>query len=194
MAIDHEPDDDDLCGHELASKPGMYCDRQANYDDDLCGLHSDETEGPGPPEGAANNQKHGMYADRSKYFQRLDDDEQVFIESMYESFLADAPFTDEHAGKATILWQTCIDLHKKQRANEYIKEEGMTQERTEGYHPDYGAITQIDENTLHIAYDRLSRTTTRQLKELGILDDPDSQQAEAQQSFLEVLAGDSESD
>jgi hypothetical protein len=41
---------------------------------------------------------------------------------------------------------------------------------------------------LNVAYDRLNRTLTRQLKELGILDDPDSKRAEAEASIAKELA------
>jgi hypothetical protein len=49
-------------------------------------------------------------------------------------------------------------------------------------------VTETDENPGNLAYDRLDRTMTRKMKELGLLDDPESQKAESGSSIAEQLA------
>lgn len=182
-------EEDDICGYE--KDDGEICEYSPKYSDGRCGYHSDEDGvGPGANEGEARNFQHGMYAGPTVYFKRLSDEDQGFIEAMYESFLADAPFDDSNVGKSELLWQVCIDLHKRRRANEYIDAEGMVQERVDGVEEGHGPIINVEENVLHIAHDRLGRTNTRILKELGILDDPDSQQAEAGETLIDLLSGD----
>jgi len=61
-------------------------------------------------------------------------------------------------------------------------------DKTVGYTDDGQPIKMDEENVLNISYDRLNRTLTRQLKELGILDDPDSKQAEATESIATELS------
>lgn len=192
---DTEPD---VCGESYVSKEGT-CGNAAKYPDGKCGFHSEHAEGPGPPEGSSNNtdhQKHGVYSEPSKYYERLDEADQAFIDGMYESFLEDAPFGKEQQGKCEMLRQVAIDLHKRRQANDFIAREGLKWEEVDDYFEteegDLKILTETDEHYLNITADRLARTNIRQLKELGVLDDPDSQQADAQRSFLELLSTDQE--
>jgi len=80
-------------------------------------------------------------------------------------------------------------MHKAKRANNYIDEVGVVhKDKTTGYTDDGRPIKEDVENPINIAYDRLNRTLTRQMKELGCLSDPDSQQADAQQNIADELA------
>lgn len=185
----------EICGTDYVSKEGV-CQNAPKYEDGKCGLHSDHTEGPGPPKGSSNNPdgplKHGVYADPSKYYQRLSESDQAFVDGMYASFLDDAPFDSSNHGKCEMLRQIAIDIHKRRSANNYIAEEGLKWEEIDDYYEtddgDLKVITETDEHYLNITADRIARTNVRQLKELGVLDDPQSQQADAQKTFLEMLS------
>lgn len=163
------------------------CNKWATKESDRkrCDTCGGKSTGPKTEEGkeivSGNAESHGMFADRDKYYQRRDEANQKFIDRVYDGFLSDAPFTESsNPGKALKLWQCAIDLHKRQRVNAYIDEEGLVQTSYEGHDPvSQREIVEIKENTLHLTYDRLGRETTRTLKELGVLDDPDSQQAQA---------------
>jgi hypothetical protein len=91
--------------------------------------------------------------------------------------------------KLQMVRNIAIDMHKQQRANDYIDEVGVVnKDKTVGYTDDGRPIKEDQENVLNVAYDRLNRTMTRQMKELNLLDSPDSQQAEASQNIANELS------
>lgn len=168
-----------------------YCANRAGFrtdhvGDGRCYLHGGvvkEDDGRGRPI------EHGMYAKRQSYYENCSDDEQAWIDSVVESLLDDAPFGPDKFAKMQMVRNVAIDMHKTKRANEYIDDIGVVhKDKTVGYTDDGRPIKQDEENVLNIAYDRLNRTLTRQLKELGILDDPDSQQAEATDNLASELS------
>lgn len=183
MALEEPPEDDSLCGAELDSKPGKFCENQASQDDGYCGFHSDHVE----HHGMGGEWKHGANAKRSNYYKKLPDEEKEWLHGLYFSFLEDAPFDEESRGKAEMLWDVCVDIHKKRRLNDYIEAKGVVQEKFVGA-GESGPYYEDDENVVHLTYDRLSRSTIKVLKELGVLDDPQSKQAEAHRSFVDILS------
>jgi len=108
--------------------------------------------------------------------------------------LEDAPFGADNFQKFQMLREIAIDMHKKRQANDYTSEEGLIKEnvvRDDDGDPmmqDGELVTDTDENPVNLTYDRLDRTLTRKMKELGLLDDPESQKAESGQSIAEQLA------
>lgn len=179
--------DDDICGEQ--KNDGSECTYEPKHPDGKCGHHSEHTEDSGGDYGAGDaNQKHGVWSDRSLYYQRLPDSEKELVDSMVRTFLEDAPFDETNTGKVEMLRQVAIDWHKRRQANDYISAQGLERTVTEGYHEDYGPIENRDEHHLNMTVDRLGRTSIRILKELGILDDPDSQQAQATTTLLEHLS------
>jgi len=80
-------------------------------------------------------------------------------------------------------------MHKMQNANDFIDKAGLVQEdAVVGYADNGKTIKEDKEYLINITYDRLNRTMTRQLKELGILDDPDSKHAEASQNLANEIS------
>lgn len=141
-------------------------------------------------EGSANGEKHGLYTNRQTYYENRSDAEKAWIDAVVESLLDDSPFGDDPSfAKLQMIRNIAIDMHKLQRANDYIDEKGVVdKDKTVGYTDDGKPIKVDEENVLNVAYDRLNRTMTRQLKELGCLPDPDSQQAEATANIASELA------
>ena len=132
---------------------------------------------------------HGLYSDRQNYYKNRSSGEQAWIDAVVESMLDDAPFDTESFAKLQMVRNIAIDMHKQQRANDYIDEVGVVErDKTVAYTDAGKAIVEDRENVLNVAYDRLNRTMTRQMKELGILEDPDSQQADAQNNIAHELS------
>lgn len=175
--FDDPPENEDFCGKELSSKPGKFCSNMATSADGRCGFHSDKGSG---------NIGHGAYAKRSNYYDSLPAEEKDWIKGLYKSFIDEAPFDGSSKGKCEMLWDVCIDIHKKRRINDYIEGRGMARDKVVGV-SDSGPVYEEEENPLHLTYDRLSRSTIKTLKELGCLDDPQSKQANAQQSFVDLF-------
>jgi hypothetical protein len=136
-----------------------------------------------------------LYAQRTYYYDDLPAEEKAWVDSLVESMMEDAPFTEDNFQKFQMVREIAIDMHKKRHANDYIAENGIIQEnieRNEEGQPitdDEGdLVTSTDENPINLAYDRLDRTMTKKMKDLGILDDPESAKAEAGKSMAEELA------
>jgi len=170
-----------------------YCEQPQGFRTDhagtgRCYLHGGASKSTN--EGNTYAQTHGLYTNRQSYYENCSDREQMWIDGVVESLLDDAPFGDNPPfAKLQMVRNIAIDMHKLQRANDYIDEKGVVhKDKTVGYTDDGQPIKMDEENVLNVAYDRLNRTLTRQLKELGILDDPDSQKAEAQANIANELA------
>lgn len=167
-----------------------YCANKAGFRTDhlgegRCYLHG----GLSTSEGNNYAEKHGLYADRQNYYENRDAHEQAWIDSIVESVLDDAPFGPEAKYKLEMVRNVAIDMHKMKDANDYIDEKGVVdRDKTVGYTDDGKPIKMDEENVLNIAYDRLDRATTRKLEKLGVLDDPESQKAEAQKNLANELS------
>lgn len=213
------PDGDDdapVCG-STDTRDGSPCQRRVSSVGDRCFIHTDD--GPpadhGAPEGNDNGlrndggappangnaERHGLYADRSKYYQRLDDDEQAWVDGLVDAWLDDAPFDRDHLAGLELLRKTAIDEHKRRQANDYIDREGVVTENVVGYDDDGDPIVKTEENPAHLPYSRLARDNIRTLKQLGVLQDPDTQLADATATWGEAAehaarrrAGDRDSD
>lgn len=180
------------------TRDGGYCALVAGYGTDhkgegRCKYHGGA--GSGAPKGNQNAQKHGLYSQRSNYYEDLPAEEKAWIDALVESMLEDAPFTKDNFQKFQMLREIAIDTHKQRQANDYTAEEGLIQEnivRDDDGNPmldDNGElITETDENPVNMTYDRLDRSKVRKMKELGLLDDPESQKAQAGQSISEQLS------
>lgn len=150
-----------------------------------CYLHGGCT-----PKGLTNAETHGIYTERQRYYENRSELEQNWIDAVVESLLDDMPGGDNPSfAKLQMVRNIAIDMHKQRNANDYIDEIGVVhRDKTVGYTDDNRPIKEDQENAINIAYDRLTRTITRQMKELGILDDPESQKAESQQNLASELA------
>lgn len=178
------PDEWDQDVGYCANRAGMRTD---HFDEGRCYLHGGGSKTAN--KGNNNGETHGLYSDRQNYYQHRSADEQAWIDAVVKSLLDDAPFAADNMAKLQMVRNIAIDMHKQQRANNYIDEVGVVhKDKTVGYTDDGRPIKEDQENVLNVAYDRLNRTMTRQMKELGILDDPESQNAEAKQNIANELS------
>lgn len=175
------------------TQDGNYCEAYPTKDSEgeirngRCYNHGGHPQSGRPGEG---NPTHGVKSDRSHYYQNLDSSEQAWIDRLLDSFLDDAPFDTSSTGKIEVLRQVCIDIHKRRSANEYIQGEGLAQEYVIDVDEDGNPVEGIQENVLNLPYDRLGRSVTKTLKDLGITPkDPDERAAEGIMSLAELLSG-----
>lgn len=178
------------------TQDGGYCALTAGYDTDHLGEGKCKYHGGrgGAPNGNTNGEKHGIYTQRSTYYQNLSGEEKAWVDALVESMLGDAPFTKDNFQKFQMLREIGIDMHKKRQGNDYTAEEGLVQEnvvRDDEGDPimrDGELVTETEENPVNLAYDRLDRTMTSKMKKLGLLSSPEDKKAEAQQSVSEQLS------
>jgi len=169
-----------------------YCANKAGFRTELlgdgrCYLHG----GCAATAAKGNNraEKHGLYADRQNYYKNRTEAEQEWIDSVVASLMQDAPFSEDNFAKVQMVRNISIDMHKMQNANDFIDKAGIVDEdKIVGYHDNGKPIKEDKENPINVTYDRLNRTMTRQLKELGLLDDPESQKAEAGENLANELS------
>lgn len=175
-----------ICGEELAHSEGT-CDNRAKFPDGKCGMHTENNNFGG--EGWKPNYEHGLYMDRSGYYQELGDQDKRWIDAVTQSFVEECPYDSDNIGIMEKLRQVAIDLHKRRRADEYIMNKGMTQSQPVGYHEEYGEIEQEEENVLHITADRLSRESRMTLKDLGVIGNKQKEKnEELGESLIEALS------
>jgi hypothetical protein len=166
-----------------------YCANRAGFrtdhvGDGRCYLHG----GCADNEGNNHAEKHGLFAERQNYYDNRSPNEQQWIDGVIESILDEAPFGPDSFYKLEMVRNVAIDMHKM-NANDYIDEKGVVhKDKTVGYTDDGKPIKMDEENVINIAYDRLDRATTRKLEKLGVLDDPESQKAEAQRNIANELS------
>jgi hypothetical protein len=178
------PDEWDQDVAYCANRSGFRTD---HFDEGRCYLHGGCSKSAN--EGNNYAEKHGLYADRQNYYKNRSPEEQQWIDAVTESLLDDAPFDGDNFAKMQMVRNIAIDMHKMQDANTFIDQTGLARtDKTVAYGPDGSPIKEDKENPINVTYDRLNRTMTRQLKELGILDDPESQQAEASQNIANELS------
>jgi hypothetical protein len=141
--------------------------------------------------GNTYNETHGLYTNRQPYYDNRTRKERNWIDAVIESLLDDMPGgdADPSIAKLEMIRNIAIDMHKERRANEYIDEVGVVhKDKTIGYTDDGRPIKEDQENPLNITYDRLSRNIVRSMEKLGVLDDPESQKADAQQNIANELS------
>jgi hypothetical protein len=174
-------EDTEICGEPYKHKDGI-CDNPAKHEDGKCGRHSEYTN-------VGRTKKHGLAdgTSRSEYYESLPGHEKGWIDEVAKNLLEKSYFGEDDAVMVEKCRQIAIDLHQKRRADGYVAKKGLTQEKTVGFHEDYGEITETQENVLMITKDRLSRETRLSMKDLGVFDQEDEASVESG-SVLEQLS------
>lgn len=141
----------------------------------------------GAPEGNQRATRHGLYADPSNVLEDLAETDPAAYEwilKKYDSYLDSAPFEDGSA-KADQLKQICAQEYVIWQTLGLQLEDGVVVSTNEPDGTAYG--DRLKDHPVNLPLDRMQRTVTRRLRELGVLDDPDSQQADAEQSKIDAL-------
>lgn len=170
-----------------------YCSNRAGFKtnhvgEGRCTFHGGSTvEHSGAPEGNVNNMKHGDNMDNNRYYEMQDSAAQEEMDDLVDSMLDEAPFGEDDRFLVKRVENIAIDMHKQDKVQEYIAKEGLTQDQIVGVDDAGQPVFQENENMLHKVYDRLSRQTRQDMKDLDLLPDPDSKEAEAKQTFADIM-------
>ena len=179
---------DGRCNAE--TRDGGHCEAYPVEDSERCRQHGGQSTGPAPESMAGNQnaRSHGLHADPANVLDDLaerDSDGYEWVMRKYDSYLRSAPF-EAGTAKADQLKQVAVQEYTIWRATGFQLKDGVVRRTDDG----------IAESPVNLPLDRMQRTVTRRLKELGVLEDPDSQQAQAEAAALRELmeAADAESD
>jgi hypothetical protein len=136
-------------------------------------------------EGHGNAEKHGLTADRDKWFNRHREDAEDVVRAMVSSYVDDAPFGWDSMAKVDQLCEVAIDQARLRHSNEYLDEFLTNQTVTVTENGE--EITRLEENPAHMPRDRIKRTNAKILKDLGVMDDPDTARADSVATLAEVI-------
>jgi len=173
--------DDNICGAEC--RDGSPCQNPPLTDADRCRMHGGQS--PGPPENNGHNETHGLHADREKWFDRHREEAAELVRAIVASYVEDAPFGWDATAKIDQLCEIAIDQVRLRHSNEWLDE--FLTEQTVSVSENGREITRLEENPAHMPRDRIKRTNAKILKDLGVMDDPDSAQASATATLAEVI-------
>lgn len=136
-------------------------------------------DGGAPPDNQ-NATEHGMYADPDNllaYLEEHEPDALEWITAKHASYLDEAPFEADTA-KAEQLLQVCVREWSIWQASGLQVREGVI--KTRNVKNGQGEWIEVeDEHPVNGALSRLERDVTKRLKELGVLDSPSKQMADA---------------
>jgi hypothetical protein len=181
--------DDDRC--PATNRNGERCGHPAGWGTDNetgpCKHHGGAGGGDGPPKGNGNAETHGLTADREAWFDRHREDAEPLVRALVESYVEDAPFGFGNTAKVDLLTEVAIDQVRLREANDELDE--FLTEQVVGQTDEGQPIMKVEENPAHMPRSRIKRDNIRLLKTLGVMDDPDSAQADATETLAEVLEG-----
>lgn len=125
----------------------------------------------GPPTRNQNASRHGLYADPANVLDDLaerDGPGYEWVCKKYDSYLDSAPFADGSA-KADQLKQVVVQEYIVWRAIGVQVEDGLVVETNEPDGTAYG--DRLKEHPVNLPLDRMQRTVSNRLADLGVLDD-----------------------
>lgn len=160
-----------------------YCNQEVN--DSRCPLHDHEPQWPAKNR-LEDNQfatKHGLHSDPEKYLEAMDDTEELTeIEKTEQSIInrleqqGEVDRMDRKMAK-----QIAVRVSIAEEASDYIKDTGLTQTvwTEEGSHEKKNPV--LSELRLYDA------SIVDDMKNLGVLDDPESQKADSLDAWREYI-------
>lgn len=185
-----EPTDEDCLGKRVNKQTGEfqgYCRATPGRGTDhvgegRCKHHGGTNSGENGQGGTENNgnaETHGLTSDAEKWFARHREEVEDDVRLLVQSWMDRAPFGWDVHGNVWILVECAIDEVRMRQADDYVDDEGIVVSHFDGVADDGRDIIERKENPALLPKSRMKKDTMRTLKDLGILDDPDSQQAAA---------------
>lgn len=175
--------DDERCG--ATCRDGTACQNYPIEGSNRCRMHGGKGSGNPDAEGAAIT--HGARSDPVNLYDHLDEDERAWVDKLVDGYLDEAPF-GEDSPKVERLQMICVVIYQEWAAREVVLCEGPSENTVVGVNETGQPIVRTEEHHLVSTASTHNQTVRMNLKDLGLLDDPDSQQADATQSLVDVLS------
>ena len=192
---------ENICG-ATAKSTGDPCQRPAGWgtenDEGRCKFHGgrggDIGDSGGAPEQNTNSVTHGAYAQANPYYTEvLNDEMRALVDAVFEEYMR--RYRAKHGGDPmlgieTELFRIAVthakDIGLDRWANEKPEEldsgHPLVDKETErDFNPEDGSVTinKYKESVVQSAQSKLSRDRRMWLKDLGLLEDPETQKADA---------------
>lgn len=187
---------DDRCGESLESG---YCEGWP-MDNGFCQAHGGKnypTNG-GAPEANQNAREHGLHSTPEYLLDDLDGHHKDTYYATHEALCT--RFERTHGKEPDYLAKkrlsrVAVEIVKEDLADEYLKDNHssnlLVEDVTIDYDPETGPVEVSQANKLLSVLSDLKRETRMTLKDMGLLEDPDSSVAESVESLAVVLSEDS---
>jgi len=138
---------------------------------------SDRSRGGQP--GNDNAEKHSLFSDREKLYNRLEPHEKEMVVEIATDLL-DKYDDDVGAYEREAIRNVAVDVVKRWRYNEHA---------VSTTHDDSASFSDEHSEFALNAYNRLAKRTTRELEQLGLLEDgPEMKKAEATEDWLDAIS------
>jgi hypothetical protein len=170
----------DECGDHGGNEGscGLPAGWGTDFDSGKCKFHRGTSPDGSSHENNGNAETHGLTADAEKWFERHRDDVGDEVRLLVESWMTRAPFGWADHGNVWLLTECAIDEVRMREADDYVDEEGLVVDHYDGHDQVSGRpIREYKENPALLPKSRMKKDTVRTLKDLGVLDDPESQKA-----------------
>lgn len=165
---------------------GLAAGWGTDFEDGKCKHHRGTSPDGSSHEGNGNAITHGATADPVNLYRHLTDDEREWVDALVAGYLEEAPF-GEDSPKVERLRMTCTIIYQEWSAREAVLREGMSEDTVVGVSDDGAPIVRTDEHHLTDTAGKHNQTVRMNLKDLGLLDDPDSQHADAAGDVADAL-------
>lgn len=179
---------DDRCGAKCRN--GGYCTQYPVTGSERCRMHGGTVgEDHGAPEDNQNAQTHALFSERDGYYQDLEDDEQQWVFDFTNDLLdrhrringREPDMFDKEALK-----NIAIDFHRVATANDWFRKNGLV-------NVDYEDTPQVAKKTTKVnvwakEIRQYNESVYRRMKKHGLLEDPDSQKADAMEGIISILS------
>jgi hypothetical protein len=170
---------------EASCKDGSSCGSWAVTGETKCRIHLGKSVDGSSHESNGHAERHGLKADRDKWFNRHREEVETLVRTLVASYIEDAPFGWESTAKVDKLCAVAVDQARLRESNNYLDD--FLVEQTTAVTDAGEEVTRLEENPGHMPRDRIKRTNVKTLKELGILDDPDTTRADSVATLAEVI-------
>jgi hypothetical protein len=175
--LEATPSPEEWCGAK--KRNGEPCPSWPVQGSSRCRMHGGVS--TGPPKGSANNFAHGATAEPLNLVENdlLDEADVEWIYALRDAYLEEAPFGPD-SPKVERLTRTCVMIFQEWAGERHVLEEGLAVEDVVGVTDKGEPIISTREHYLSQRIDRLNDKVRHNLRELGLLDDPETQRADAE--------------
>jgi len=167
-------------------RDGSPCNAWAVSGEEKCRMHLGKSPDGSSHEDNQNAQTHALFSSKDGYYQNLPQDEQEWVFDLTHTLLDrvrdrgdDPDMFDREALK-----NIAIDLHRISHANSYLSDEGLTQ--LESFVEDGVQMQREKVNIWAGELRQYNESVYRRMQKHGLLDDPESQKADAQENLAQA--------
>lgn len=165
---------DERCGAEC--RDGTPCQNYPVQGAERCRMHGGK--GSGNPDAAGVNIDHGARADPMNLYEHLGEGATAWVDGKVEAYLDKAGLAlDTPSGD--LVEMAVVTMYQARSAHAELAKEGLGRTKVVGVSEVGEPITDEEEHYLNKIVSRHSTDFRMFLKDAGVLDDPESQKADA---------------